>query len=449
MKKLISILLCTCLVTSMAACGNSGKETPASTQAETKAPAANVTEAPETKGGDAEETAMADHIVFWTTSDGQTQDDLIVAAYEEANPEVDVEILYLSTDDLKKNLKIAASSNTLPNIWYNWGGSLGSFYPENGLTYDFTEMAKERNWGETITQAGFDMATLAGQLSGIPTKVSSFSFIYYKPIFEAAGWNEPPKTFEEFEQCLADIKANDVYPLAFAGKNGWHVMRFIELLIEMYCGPELHDQMGSLEAAWDNEGLTKAMEKFKEYVDLGYFPEGFITSEPNDQRMLLYSGIAAMSIGNNSETASIVSEGFNLDDFGTFNFPGTDNCSRVSTLPNIFQCNINNTPEELERCIDFAFYYISEKAEKAVTDGGQIYKQIGARIGQKTGDPIIADMLEQAKQHGTFTIMDQALPQEIISQWFICQDSVAGGTMKPEEVGAFMDEQIAAYKASK
>ena len=37
------------------------------------------------------------------------------------------------------------------------------------------------------------------------------------------------------------IKAAGIFPMETGGLNGWHVMRWLELLIEHYAGQELHD----------------------------------------------------------------------------------------------------------------------------------------------------------------------------------------------------------------
>ena len=63
-------------------------------------------------------------------------------------------------------------------------------------------------------------------------------------------------------------------------------------------------------------------------------------------------------------------------------------------------------------------------------------------------DSLVADIQQQQLDYGGFTILDQGLPQEVINQWFIVQDSIENGSMTPDQAGSFMDEQIAAYKAS-
>ena len=42
-------------------------------------------------------------------------------------PNIKIETTFMSSDDIKANTKIAASSNTLPDMWYNWGGVLADF----------------------------------------------------------------------------------------------------------------------------------------------------------------------------------------------------------------------------------------------------------------------------------------------------------------------------------
>ena len=42
------------------------------------------------------------------------------------------------------------------------------------------------------------------------------------------------------------------------GLNGWHVMRYIELLIEYFAGAEEHDAMNTFNESYDNEAVTKA-----------------------------------------------------------------------------------------------------------------------------------------------------------------------------------------------
>ncbi len=84
-------------------------------------------------------------VTFWTLSTRQVAVDKMVAAFNKANSSISVNASYYDTDGIKNTCKVVASSGTLRNMWFNWGGSLGEYYADNGATYDLTQYAKENN----------------------------------------------------------------------------------------------------------------------------------------------------------------------------------------------------------------------------------------------------------------------------------------------------------------
>ena len=66
-------------------------------------------------------------VTFWTLNTRQEAVGPIVEAFNAANPDIKVIPSFFDTDGIKDACKVAASSGTLPNMWFNWGGSLGGF----------------------------------------------------------------------------------------------------------------------------------------------------------------------------------------------------------------------------------------------------------------------------------------------------------------------------------
>lgn len=225
--------------------------------------------------GMATTASAATEVTFWTLNTRQAAVEPIVEAFNEANEDVKVTASFYDTDGIKDACKVAASSDSLPDMWFNWGGSLGQFYVDNGKTYDLTAYAEENGWNDTFSSGALNLCTLSGQLCGYPTSYNVLGVYYNKTIFEECGI-EVPTTFEEFEAACAALKEAGYVPMAAAGLNGWHVMRWVELLVEHYAGAELHDKMNSFEESWDNEAVVQALNKYKEWVDAGYFPDGFL-----------------------------------------------------------------------------------------------------------------------------------------------------------------------------
>lgn len=394
--------------------------------------------------GAATSVSAATELTFWTLSTRQEAVDPITEAFNEANEDINVTVSYYDTDGIKDACKVSASSDSLPSMWFNWGGSLGQFYVDNGKTYDLTEYASANGWSDEFSAGALNLCTLGGQLCGYPTSYNVLGVYYNKSIFEECGI-EIPTTFDEFEAACATLKENGYTPMAAAGLNGWHVMRWVELLVEHYAGTELHDKMNSFDESWNNEAVVQALTKYKEWVDAGYFPDGFITADPNDTIMSFGSGECAMDLQGQWYDGNILQNELDINNYGAFAFPSGET-NRMSAFAEMTQFNKNLSEEELDACVKFIDYYYSQENIDAY---GQYYNLPLPKDGAKApADQVNVDgMIETSNTNGTFTITDQAFPTEVADVLFNAQDAIANGEMTPEEGAANIQAAIEAYQA--
>ena len=441
MKKIVSLLLCSLLLIGLVSgCGstNNTTDTPSS-------------QSSDTSGASSEkENQEPITVTYWLQTNNRTEHAKIaVEEFAKVKPNITVELVSISVDDLKKNLQIASASRTLPSMWYNWGGTLGSFYPENGLSYDLTEYAKEHNWSDKYSKTALELVTLAGQVSGAPQSVASFGISYNKTLFEKAGIDSEPTTYAEFEEAMAKLKASGVTPLALAAKNGWQLFRLIELLFEKNLGAEKHDQLLAMNTdIWLDEGITKSFQEFKSYVDASYFPEGFLTQEPTDMSMLMTNGLATMIIDSPGTINRLVAQGLDPNDYSIFPLPLSAEGNRMTSYVQMNQFNAKSSDEELDAAVGFhEFSYSQEVVEKAKTyvQHPTAFKALALPDDQPWTKKLVAGLEER----GGFLITDQGLPQEIVTKLFEFQDAVAMGQMAPEEVGPTVKELADDYLANK
>ncbi len=382
-------------------------------------------------------------VTFWTLSTRQGAVDPAVEEFNATNDKYEVKVSYYDTDGIKDALKVAASSGTLPNMWFNWGGSLGGFYAENGSTYDLTQYAKDNGWSDKFTESSLSLSTYDGKLAGYPTSFNVIGVFYRKDIFEQYGI-EIPTTFEEFEAACATLKENGITPISTAGLNGWHVMRFVELLIEYYAGADLHDSMNSFDESYNNDAVIKALTKYKEFVDKGYFPEGFITASPDETHMAVFAGKAAMDIQGQWYDGSIIQNGQDVNNFGAFAFP-SGGTNRLSAFVEMTQFKAGNTDEELDASIAFMDLLHSKKFTDTY---GEYYNLPLPLKGAEmpAGQPNVPVLLDLGNTNGTFTITDQAFPTEVADALFNVQAAIATNEMTTEEGAAEIANAIEAYK---
>lgn len=381
-------------------------------------------------------------LTIWQLNGKQEALDTLAREYNAAHPEVQIVPAYYDTDGVKDACKVAASSGTLPDMWFNWGGSLGGFYAQNGLVYDLKDYAARNGWDKIFSPGALNLCTLDGKLSGYPISYNVLDVYYRKDIF--AKYNlQVPATFEEFEAVCAALKQNGITPISTAGQYGWHVMRFVELLIEHYAGAELHDRMNAFKTSYNNDAVVKALTKYKEFCDKGYFPQGFVTANPNDTHIPVFSGQAAMDIQGQWYDGSIIREGQNMGNYGTFAFP-SGGSNRVSAFVEMTQLNANLSPEKLEACIKFLDFYFSKES---IARFGQYFNLPLPRLdAQMPADqPNVAVMLAASNKNGTFTITDQAFPTEIADELFRVQDGIANGQVTPQQGAARIQAAIEAY----
>jgi len=439
-KKCLSIIISIIMLVGLfAGCGGSAPASPPANDGGSTAPAADSSTGSAASSGD--KIALS----FWSLNTRQPAIEAVIREFNEVNSDIVVTASFYDTDGIKDACKIAASSGTLPSMWFNWGGSLGGFYSDNGLTYDLTNYAKEHNWDNIFTAGVLDLVTRDGKVTGYPTSFNALAPYYRVDIFQQLGLSIPT-TLEEFEAVCAELKANGITPITTAGQYGWHLMRFVELLIEHYAGAELHDAMNEFRESYDNPAVTQAFIKYKEFVDLGYFPEGFLTASPEDTRLAMFTGTAAMDIQGPWYDSFILQDGQDMSRFGVFAFP-SGGSNRLSAFAEMVQFNANLTEAELAASVEFIdFYYSDEMVNKYI----EYYNLPLPKVGQPMpeGMPNVPVMLNLANNNGTFTITDQAFPTEVADALFDVQDAIALGQMDPSEGGARIQAAIESYLAS-
>ncbi|HZG74504.1 MAG TPA: ABC transporter substrate-binding protein, partial [Paenibacillus sp.] len=142
------------------------------------------------------------------------------------------------------------------------------------------------------------------------TTASSFGGLFFnKALFEKNGWNQNPKTWEEFKALLADIKADGVIPITFPGVHpSYHSWAF---------GPakmfELADMNGTADEfieRYKTYGLpeftspeqVEVWNRIYELGKKGYFAEGLPALTHTQSQMQVIQGQAAMvSTGSHVE----------------------------------------------------------------------------------------------------------------------------------------------------
>ena len=290
MKKWISLFLAALLVVGMAACS---------------APAA----APDAQAGQAQadqpEASGEEMVVveaYIVQPDWSDAWDVMEARFEEQYPWIDVESVGMgaSASDF---ISTRASVNDLPDVTQIDNNYMWQTLCDEGNIMDLTG----RDVCQYIPQSYLDAYTYSGQLIGI-TQGAAFSTMYYNmQQLQQAGWNEPPKNWDELLRCCEDLQNAGYTPLTFAGDFPTSLWMVFELMIANEAGPQLGS--GVYEAQFkDGTFDFTAYPALAERLDAlrPYILPGTPSMSQEDVVAVMTDGQAAMCVAGNWCAATIL-----------------------------------------------------------------------------------------------------------------------------------------------
>ena len=350
-----------------------------------------------------------------------------------------------ATDAHKEIMRQVINTSSVPDIYFMWGGlGLGGFYVASGGVEPLGDYYDELGWAERFPPAALEAATFEDELYGVPFRIRTMGLFYSKDAFEQAGIESEPTTYEELVEVNRKLKEAGITPLSIGGKFGWNTMRLVDSLMEWACGAEVHDALKAMEVDWTQEPcVVQAYEELERWIAEGWLPEDFLGIDPGNSHIPVYTGEAAMLYEGDWMVGRFEDEGASTDDFGFFPFPtGTD---RISFFTELFF--VPNTADDKETAIEFLDYMVSTGTQQEYAGRfGTLSPTLGVTLpgdshalARETNEIV-------ANAPGIYVPGDQALPLEVVNEYFRAQDDVIAGVATPEEAAATVQRAIDTYQ---
>lgn len=133
---------------------------------------------------------------------------------------------------------------------------------------DWTEVLGEDYLKENFEEAALEVGQVDGKQLGLPWSMAALTMVYNPEILKAAGWEEAPATLEEFEQCMADIKAYDpeIVPYALSTKDTTCGADFVPWLWTN--GGQIWDEDQNVTV--NQQAGVETLDWYKDMLDKGY-----------------------------------------------------------------------------------------------------------------------------------------------------------------------------------
>ena len=390
----------------------------------------------------AEEARTFKILSMWAEDDNDSGSILknVTENYKQENPDFNYEIEVVSSDNLKQKVATLAASNDLPDVFAYDAGTPLIDLMDAGLVVNVGEKLDALGVADQIDSGAADFLTRltnTDSLYDLPLGQNIEGFWYNKALFEQAGIENPPTTWDEMLEDAQKLLDAGIQPFAVGGADLWPATRLLNAYVMRKGGTDFRDQAYAGEKQYTDPALVEAAAMLQDMVDKGYFGVGPTTVDQNTAANMVMNGEAAI-IYNGSWYVGQLNSDANAagpDGIGFFNVPEVSggpgtvteysmNCGTILAL---------SSSKYDETTDGWLKYFVSNAGDYAMDTQGSFR---GYTISEMPSDisgytQLVSDELN--KVTGTSAWFEAAMDSEL-SQ--IAQENVQSlmnGDMTPED----------------
>ncbi|SEK93162.1 ABC transporter substrate-binding protein [Nonomuraea pusilla] len=373
----------------------------------------------------------------------------VVAAYEQANPKVDIKLEQVGDQPYKDKIRVLSASRDLPDIYFSWAGDFANKFVRAGLAADLTgQIGPGTSWGSTFAPAALKAFEYGGRNYGVPLDLDGKYMAYDKAVFAKAGVGVP-KTFEELLTACDAFRKAGVQPIAFGNQYGWAALHFVTQLNAYDVPPAtLRADYDPATGAFTDPGYVTALKQFSELVGRCGTKDANGLSHETAQAQFI-AGKAAMHYVESVEFEVFVKANPPID-WDIFRLPAPAGAAGDPTAltgaPDGFLVNARSRNAGL--AVDFLKFLSSKENAATMTKDFSWLSPVKGSATSENAAPQLISALDDMDKAGQFAVwLDTVTHAEVASAYLSGVEGMLSGSRTPEQVMAGVRD--AAAKARK
>lgn len=305
-RKVLSVLLATAMVATMAGCGNNGSSTESSAASNSasatssEASAAASTEAASSEAASTDEVVKPESIRVVMNGTVFTKENGQAAFEEQLEEKLGLDVIFDQQDHSGYSDAVSRifASGDWPDVIL-LSAEQYTAYATMGALWDMTEAYENASFQDSLVSTVNDNLKINGVLYGLaPTRGNGCVTYVKKAWMDAVGITEAPKTWDEYYDMLVKFTnedpdgdgVNDTYGVASAGIVGTEAP-YINYLPEFYqdAYPDfLQDESGVWYDGFDTEAMAGALTRLQQAYKDGVIDPESLTQGTKDARNKFY-----------------------------------------------------------------------------------------------------------------------------------------------------------------
>ena len=273
--------------------------------------------------------AFAQDSIFYASNQSdptvRALDEQVVALWNERNPDMQIFHSQIGHEDFKQAIRAFITASPSPDVMTWFAGNRANFFIERGLIADFSDVWNEPGFGDAYGAGFQSLATNYLDGDGAYFLPGSYYWwgIYYRPsIFEAAGIESIPETWEDLLAACDALNEIGVSPFAIGTKFRWTWAGWFDYLNMRINGPQFHLDLMLLKESYTDDRVKAVFAAWQELFDHNCFIEDPSAYSWQEALNFLISGDAAMYlIGDFARPTAIDLDPSIEEDLDFFQFP--------------------------------------------------------------------------------------------------------------------------------
>jgi raffinose/stachyose/melibiose transport system substrate-binding protein len=372
----------------------------------------------------------------------------VVAEYEAAHPNVNIEMTGLENEAFKSQIVTVMQAGDPPDLFQSWGGGVLWQYADAGMVRNIAPELEGEWYDSFAVPAAVEMFGRDGEYYGVPWTWGAVGFFYNKALLAQVGYDTFPTTWTDFLACVQALKDAGITPIALGEGDRWPGHFWWVYLATRLGGQDAFVNAYTREGTFADEPFVKAGEYLQQLAELEPFQEGFMSATYGDEAGLVGDGQAAMELMGQWAAATQVDnseQGGIGEDLAFAPFPmieeGAGDPTDILGGGDGYAVGAN-APDET---IDFLRYITSEDVQRRGAAIGFIVPTVkNAADELVAADPIMAQIIEMRDSANYAQLYyDQFLPASVAQAVLDSVQGLLAGEISPEEAAQYIEDEAA------
>lgn len=243
--------------------------------------------------------------MHWRNEDKAVFDE-IIAEFEEANPDIAVEMNIYPSDQYQATAQRMLQEGSTGDVFTSFPGAQFESLQKAGIFTDLTDEEFVSKFDENLISVG----QKDGKQMALPYQLVFNIPVYNKGIFEELGL-EVPKSWTEFQEMADTLLENGITPIAFPGADIGPNQFMNSMMMNNALDEDVFAKLQSGEESLTNEWWVKTLEDFQLLEQKGYIQKNALGTNADSAMAMVANEEAAMIATGSYHMASIM--GLNPD----------------------------------------------------------------------------------------------------------------------------------------